>query len=367
MDEFRQAFPEMYFSSSSSSPSSEVKRTRRLKKRYGSPSYGLNILETTHDYQGVPTQFHPLITRLSGVSSIRFLQHPNRNILIIGELHQSNPCKEQGFVPLSDLILPYLYRTPEIDFMLEINADGITLRHDYIMKDVAAKVADFALNRHMRGHLSSRVHWIDSFRSKPKTTEYTHPKAERFIELLGGIVTDECTEREEDLMYDLLMQLTTIVLKNRPETKRLSVKREKIARAIKKLYAAKDNVRPYLAELYSFAKFCIQIVLMTYRFEKCRKFKTHLYVNTFVDRYVKEPYPDELTLARLFFMIQRFTLDLYVCCRLLKNDGVWYRNVVIYLGQRHADSLHDIFKANGCTVRNFDLDFNPTCEDRPAR
>jgi hypothetical protein len=47
----------------------------------------------------------------------------------------------------------------------------------------------------------------------------------------------------------------------------------------------------------------------------------------------------ENTIEYFYFCVQRFLMDFFTCCRILKEEGRWYKNIVIYAGFGHTINI----------------------------
>jgi hypothetical protein len=45
------------------------------------------------------------------------------------------------------------------------------------------------------------------------------------------------------------------------------------------------------------------------------------------------------TIDFFYFCVQRFLMDFFTCCRILKEEGRWYKNMVIYAGSFHTENI----------------------------
>ena len=57
-------------------------------------------------------------------------------------------------------------------------------------------------------------------------------------------------------------------------------------------------------------------------------------------------------------------MDFFTCCRILKEEGRWYKNIVIYAGAAHTRNIERILLSYKFT--NIDLPpipYNPFCSE----
>jgi hypothetical protein len=45
------------------------------------------------------------------------------------------------------------------------------------------------------------------------------------------------------------------------------------------------------------------------------------------------------TIEFFYGIVQRFLMDFFTCCRILKEEGRWYKNIVIYAGSFHTENI----------------------------
>jgi len=56
------------------------------------------------------------------------------------------------------------------------------------------------------------------------------------------------------------------------------------------------------------------------------------------------------TIEFFYFIVQRFLMDFFTCCRILKEEGRWYKNIVIYASSFHTENIERMLLS---------LDFKP--------
>jgi hypothetical protein len=69
-----------------------------------------------------------------------------------------------------------------------------------------------------------------------------------------------------------------------------------------------------------------------------------------------------------YFCVQRVLMDFFTCCRILKEEGRWYKNIVIYAGYAHTSNIERMLLS--LDFQNIPLPsipYNPTCSTRKKR
>ena len=291
-------------------------------------------------------------------------QHKTQSILLIGDYHQPNECRHKGFVPIPEIITEYLETAHNVDFMIELAHELIP----QLQKHKRTEEVLFKLQRMLAPYITgelprrsnARIHWLDSLTPKSRPPPLIEPldfdeptgipDPERLIELFGKLflrrISIQPTLRNPELVDEIFQ-----VLQRHVSTEILEM--------IRRTPEGADYIESVGAEnLRSFVRSVINLILETYRFSKCASFDINSYVTAFVGSYFdRRIHGCEL----LLFDLQRFTMDMYACCRLLKNDGDWYKNIVIYAGATHIKSLETVLTASGYHVRPIDLAFNALC------
>jgi len=327
----------------------------KTRKRRGGQPDGINAIDE------IPVKFRPLLRPMSGVISMNLVQSSTRNILLIGENHSSNECREKGLVPMHEIIIPYLKETPHVDFMFEMDYEEIPFYRKADLLDelsldekLAITVAKYIpIKRREAGanDLQSRIHWLDTLYPK-STTNNVDKEAQSFFFNLGSIVDD--INRTEDAVQNAQRKLFRILIsKSNAET----------IEAVENVRDTPEGDKYILRlgkDLDIFLKLCISIILQSYRYIKCSAINVNIYLGAFKAAYL--PTRTFTSNISLFYDLHRLALDIYACCRLAKNDHQWYKHIVIRVGDAHAVSLQYIFAATGYSLRKMDIPLNPDCE-----
>jgi len=320
----------------------------------------------------LPAKFRDLAIKMSGVMSMTYLENPDRKIFLIGEEHESPECRNKGFVPIYDIILPYLRDTPHVDFMLEIDNSDVSdyrarERRSSIMQRLRSQLAPYIPNGDEleKSGLRSRVHWLDS--SLPKTfnsnkienyrlwqqnvPEDIQRADEKIIRLLGRI------SREQNPSIPLQNALLDFLAQTAPASLKRVI--HKIKQTPPQPGWATFYTKIGNSDLREFVHYVVSSILRTYRFSRCTKLSLKTFVDVFMTVYIREA--EVNSSVYLLYCLHRFSMDLYACCRLMKAESDWYKHVVIYAGEIHVKSLRQILIASGFTSHTIDLEFNPKC------
>jgi hypothetical protein len=74
-------------------------------------------------------------------------------------------------------------------------------------------------------------------------------------------------------------------------------------------------------------------------FKKCYSGGRFMEWNILRDAFIERWRKCENTIEWFYFNVQRFLMDFFTCCRILKEDGRWYKNIVIYAGAAHTETI----------------------------
>ena len=337
--------------------------------------------------------FRPLMIPLSGVEKMVMLTRDEQKIFLIGEKHQFNFCKEKGYTPLAQIIEEYLKSRTEdepVDFMLEMNAsDGkvdddmleksrqaVTAYKNPFNKRVGPRFSMLTLNRVIVDHLlppntgnpNSRVHWLD-----PLTGESTKVcKANSFeAALLGCLDVHEYTIEARFEVDQYLIENVDFTpkwsIQGLPES--LTQPTQKLSGEFKKKRLTKLQQDSFFKsteeDKINFVKACYEALRDSGFYKKCyenpQQVPWEIYKNVVVE-FIR----NENDIQLFYFRVQRFCMDIYTCCRIMKTDkeSRWYKNIVIYAGLWHVRNYINILTALGYTRHELPepIQFNPYCK-----
>jgi len=329
--------------------------------------------------------FRELMIPLSGVIKTTLLQKGDKQIFLIGENHTPKFCRDKGFTPLCSIIEEYLQtRTKDepVDFMLEqhnepqylpfleetraicskqVNPSNIPIIGlvcavvDQYIPPVRSPILQSEILPQKTVVLpNARVHWLEP--------RFTHAKG-RGNKLLNmmGLYTDIYMEmkyydvnwvttglyttrtiinhlleigpdipwvlhepRVIDMFHKDPNELNTLVFDTIPDRELFlqSSESSKIA-FFKKVYETLADSK-YFKKCYSGGRFMEWNILRDAFIENWRDT---------ID------YKDNNTIENFYFCVQRFLMDFFTCCRILKEEGRWYKNMVIYAGFVHTRNI----------------------------
>jgi len=309
-----------------------------------------------------PEVFRPLIRKLSGVVRMDIMENKDRRILLIGDWHGTNYCREQGFAPLSQLIEPFLKKARYVDFFIELSmteADSIcktdaerkAIRRgsrtekketkSEIIADVSDLVSVYVRNskwqtkrcRKYKVLPFARVHAIDV-----RIEMGSRSTGSRLLNLLR----DAITGMDRDNIDSVETTQVEAFLNEHGQT------------------AVLDRLNERSAQL-KLAKWMLHELSQASQLRKCfgrRNFSQLDYLDVFLRNTFK-------TKSRFFFWFYRFVMDINTCCRLMKTEAGWYKNIVVYAGASHTTNCVMLLSRNGFRHTPINKDFNPMCESEP--
>ena len=106
-------------------------------------------------------------------------------------------------------------------------------------------------------------------------------------------------------------------------------------------------------------------------FKKCysggRFIELKILRDAFIEMW-RENSKDNNTIEWLYFLVQRFLMDFFTCCRILKEDGRWYKNIVIYAGYVHTRNIERmLLSLDFQNVPLPPIHYDPECSTRKKR
>lgn len=316
------------------------------------------------------SQFGPLIRPLSGVNRMCLLKKGDKEIFVIGETHQKKFCRHQGFTPLSQIIEEFLTNTLQpVDFMMESN------NHPELHSDMSAEAKQISneyenrafntydsvfeliqLTRLLLQHSTfknARVHWLDVAHFDGP---FDGPRRGTQLMLLFYVFTQKKTLDEK----------------------------EKARSDIDDFLRANFGVEPPWRDPQSFVSTDLtKIQLLFYQCYNALKFSKYLrkcygeyseerdepptfftYWQAYISAHDRES--DFSRIYNVYFNLQRFFMDMYTCCRILKKETRWYKNIVIYAGNWHIGNYIAILTEMGFVQHELPItiEYNPQCFDK---
>jgi hypothetical protein len=360
------------------------------------------------DYQ----PFRELMIPLSGVVKTSLLQRGDKKIFLIGETHTPVFCRDKGFTPLCSIIEEYLQSRTEdnpVDFMIERNnedappppleeirancSEPVNPSHgensyilDYVRHMVSPYIPPVRNSARFPPQTfvelpNARVHWLDPIYSIPKTigdwvvyamTLHLNLYLEmmksgenqnrltslyicrsiinRYLQIEKNSDTAQWALSEPHVIsayYNDPLNFQTLVFDEIPD-RELFLQSSETSKS-----AFFDSVYKTLADSKYFKK-CYDggryIGLVYLR---------HIFYKGWID-YFK----DNNTIEYFYFIVHRFLMDFFTCCRILKEEGRWYKNIVIYAGAAHTRNIERILLLlDFQNVLLPPIPYNPLCSE----
>ena len=349
-------------------------RLQDLKERVADQTFEMNLLakrlrgepllEQLKDHQF--WRFRPLMRPLSGVKSMFIATKGDQKILLIGEVHQSDFCTQFGYIPIARIFEEYI-RTYKVDFFLETRPNDLkgflpidtdiarkSVLNNYNtspFKDIGIHEAPYVIDyiryiasnvlRHRKQYYG-RLHWVDP------NIELTEEKYK--TESVGNKLLHQISLFLE-YNFDALSKLK--LTDNVNEIKRL------LGITITRKINIKDE-----SERKKFATLLFKALGDSF-FKKCFEDKTRMInVAHFVDILVEHTHTELHEECYFFFLVNRFLMDFYTICRLMKKENGWYKDIVIYAGNNHVVKNCQLLKLMGYRITRLDIKHNPRCTEK---
>lgn len=317
--------------------------------------------------------FLPLMIPLSGVIQMTFLKKGDKKILLIGEEHTRNFCRDRGMTPLAEIIENYLDQNKNVDFMIEMtNRES----HTKSTTDDIRRIVTENKNRPpvglgpapmqiitMTGALAykamrnkpTRVHWLDP--EYPPVTRPSHGDRllQEFAIFARQISNHSVRDSSTPTFRDLRIRINRILQE---------ANNYKVGWLDQAIGRSNFETQGDYAKV-EFFKACYDTLSTSKFFIKCRQgdsreIKYSIYLNAFFSSWFAEPHKN---INIFYFNVQRFFMDMYTCCRIMKTDAQWFKNIVIYAGYWHVTNYINILTHLGYTKHLLPhaIEFNPDC------
>jgi hypothetical protein len=305
----------------------------------------------------IPAAFHPLVKKLSNVLLTVLMKGHGRQILFLGEVHAETYHRKKGHVPFSEVIVPFLETSTDVDFLFEASPTA-SERHncelppeDYArlqraVKKKKNKTGMNILNQTRRllhpylpGALTpqtfphTRVHWLDIHfdlgkEHKRDTNLAERKRTTRLLRLLSTVVLDPRASTLDDIEA-LLKERNPglpfrIAFSNMPST---------------------DRVPAQMAIFHAMMNMFIASVL-----DKCFAAKRNVSITTYLRVFQQMCFSLNVNRLEFYFQTHRFFMDMYTCCRLLKVEDHWYTTMVVYTGSAHTVNCVRLLRTMGFTA-----------------
>jgi hypothetical protein len=344
--------------------------------------------------------FRPLMIPLSGAMQMVLLTKGRQKIFLIGENHTKLFCRQLGFTPIAQIIENYLDQNTNVDFMIEM--DNKPMQINGVVDEIRT-IANEGTNRattkygittilmltrilaqNAMRQKPTRVHWLEPHYPPPK-----HPWSrgdtlinEFFTNTKHVIHNDPVRARDQRLKINQILfnATATKALKSRSDGEGKSDEDED--------ESGEDDSGAYVvpwteildssglssdfeghshAAKVDFFKHCYETLSTSKFFIKCRKENRRnipfsIYRNAFFHMWANERTKH---ISNFYFLIQRFIMDMFTCCRIMKTheDPNWFNNIVIYAGDWHVRNYVHILTQLDYQQHELPnaIRFNPTC------
>jgi hypothetical protein len=351
--------------------------------------------------------FRELMIPLSGVVQMSLLQRDDKKIFLIGEMHTQKFCRHKGFTPLCSILEEYLQtRTKDepVDFMLEMDeyhyslhpleetrgicrkrvntsypSDSDTTHTLVLVRDMVDQYIPLAKNEirvMYEGKLlpqktvvqlpNARVHWLDpSFTHKGRVDRlleymvlYNNVYSRRdatYLYTIRTLINHLLEIGPEDGIPWVLHEPRVIDMFNNDPNELGTVVFDTIPDRTLFFQSSESSKIAFFKKVYD------KLIESKY-FKKCysgnRFIEWKILRNAFIERWRKFAN----TIESFYYCVQRFLMDFFTCCRILKEEGRWYKNIVIYAGFGHTENIERILLS--LDFKNVDLPpihYDPEC------
>jgi hypothetical protein len=351
--------------------------------------------------------FRELMIPLSGVVKMHLLQRGDKKIFLIGEMHTPVFCRDKGFTPLCSIIEEYLRtRTEPVDFMIETdneidrqvppleetreNCSTQRVNHDeniiQLVRDMVAQyippVRKSVLSFPPRTVVelpNARVHWLDPTLSPPRTkADWLFHYMIQNVDLYYDIVNENAGEAfSHNQLTSLYISRTFIndLLDIQPDSPEASwaLPEPSVIHTYetqghldtipgRELFLQSDE-----SSKISFFKKVYDVLADAKFFKKCYSGDRLIewgILQTVFTRLWREYNPVNSTIEHFYYTLTRFFMDFFTCCRILKEEGRWYKNIVIYAGATHTTNIGRILLLLGFRMVPLPvISYNPNCSE----
>jgi hypothetical protein len=336
--------------------------------------------------------FRELMVPLSGVAKTTLLQKGDKQIFLIGEMHTPKFCRHKGFTPLCSILEEYLRtRTKDepVDFMLEkpneeeyilpsfetraicskrVNTEGTAIiglvrrMVDQYIPPVRSPLFQYIQSENTLLPLppktfvqlpNARVHWLDPKIAQPiredrliyflwenykMSNKYNTPDLYTPLYVTRTIINDLLEIVPEDGIPWALREQHVIQSYNKDPIHFRSLVFDEIPDRELFLQSSESSKIAFFKKVYDKLR-------GSKHFKKCysggRIIEWKILQNAFIKGWREHSKIDH-TIEWFYFIVQRFLMDFFTCCRILKEEGRWYKNIVIYAGTFHTENIERI-------------------------
>ena len=273
----------------------------------------------------------PLAVSLSNVYIMLMCENRHQKILLIGEYHDI----DKGTIPaITDVITSFLRDTKYVDFMFECNQVEYRPFKWYNPKRVILSNLCRMLKSQLptrKGdqlHEFSRVHWLDqSYKEKHKREKRDNPIWITQLDALADAYTINA-KIEDEYAESHFPELI-------------------------------DAFQNTFKTAHEFIEHVLDQILNLKDFQQCGLHSSLLTRENY-SRILLKLYTRNKTFCKFAFEVHRFIMDMYTCCRVLRMEGEWYRNIVVYTGGFHSARVGWMLSQADFTVRRVNVTMDET-------
>jgi hypothetical protein len=364
--------------------------------------------------------FRELMIPMSGVVKMTLLQKGDKKIFLIGEKHSTNFCRDKGLTPLCSMIDEYLRTRTEdepVDFMFETTNElntpippldqtraivanevnrpypsepdskySIELLH-YMVSQYMVPMRNPVYEHSPQSFIplpNARVHWLDPAYVKPSSLgDVLIYYMMMYNKVYGEVTMHEVLNMNHlTSLYILRSQINSLVGIH-PTAVPWAIYEQSVV----DLYSTSPSTfRTHVVstipdkELFLQATDMSKMVFFRHIydmlstskfFKKCvvrgiaRFVPWNKLVIVFMERVNQQ---EDKSIEFFYFVLQRFLMDFFTCCRLLKEDERWFKNIVIYAGYAHTENIERLLLL--LKFKNIPLPvipYNPECSARGGK
>jgi hypothetical protein len=338
-----------------------------------------NRLVSRHTLRAMKTAlfdpFLPLMIPLSGVVQMAFLKKGDKKIFLIGEIHTTNFCRDRGMTPIAQIIEAYLQQDNGVDFMIEMPNFYVPAVPVAEVRQIAnAPVNRFPFLLHQELQVLSltriilsdnvvrptRIHWLEpDFPPVVAPLSTGDRLINAFMEFMHEFQRHyyNANSYVDSAVYKAIRDKITSILRDgnrrfRPKWRDGAVGDTN--------FEAKSTANKLL-----FFTACYNTLSSSKFFIKCRlggprEINLKVYKRAFAEMWDNEA---DKRINRFYFLIQRFIMDMFTCCRIMKTEDRFFKNIVIYAGDWHVQNYINILTQLDFTRYKLphEVRFNPEC------
>jgi len=316
---------------------------------YGSPDRLKKVFTNIKEYASkfkeaafIPPVFYTFVRRLSNVK-VKILMHKrvngeDRYVLFLGEIHKNI---RGGDTPIGEIVIPFLENATEhVDFMFEEDPRNSQVKfvrtsEPYILEDLRDRLKPYVLKT--KQFQSARVHWVDLIWpiADVNGKEIPGDRADRLRRFLT-LIFDTYFESNDETLFKYYKHSVQILM------------------FLKKYGNLTDNLNRLddTERKKAILMACLKVLRVPGEgrhidtFTSCNFLDDDTYFEIFNSLATQTRELDQILMD-----IHRFLMDIYTCCRIMKTDPGWYKNVVVYAGAMHTQRCVSIMLEYGFTAK----------------